>query len=35
LPIREVEDGLAVLVRWGQVDAVPVEQGWRYRPSEV
>lgn len=35
LHIREVEDGLAVLVRWGHVEAVPVEQGWRYRPSEA
>ncbi len=35
LPIRDVEDGLAVLVRWGQVVAIPVEQGWRYRPSEM
>lgn len=35
MPIREVEDGLAVLVRWGQVEAIPVEHGWRYRPSEM
>jgi predicted transcriptional regulator len=35
LPIRDVEDGLAVLVRWGQVVAIPVEQGWRYRASEM
>jgi hypothetical protein len=31
LPIREVEDGLAVLLRWDQVVAEPMEQGWRYR----
>jgi predicted HTH transcriptional regulator len=30
LPIREVEDGLAVLLHWGQIQASPVEQGWRY-----
>lgn len=31
LPIRDVEDGLAVLLRWEQVGAEPMEQGWRYR----
>jgi predicted HTH transcriptional regulator len=32
LPIRDVEDGLAVLVRWQKIESVPVDQGWRYRP---
>ena len=34
LPIREVEDGLAVLLHWGQIQAIPVEQGWRYTALE-
>lgn len=29
-PIREVEVGLAVLLHWGQVVAVPREKGWVY-----
>jgi hypothetical protein len=32
LSIREVEDGLAVLVRWERIEALPVDTGWRYRP---
>lgn len=31
LPIRDVEDGLAVLLHWGQVVAQPREKGWVYR----
>lgn len=31
LPIREVEEGLAVLLRWGLIDASPEEHGWSYR----
>lgn len=30
LPIRDVEDGLAVLLHWGQIIAQPRESGWVY-----
>lgn len=30
-PIRDVEDGLAVLLHWEQVVAVPREKGWVYQ----
>jgi predicted HTH transcriptional regulator len=30
LPIREVEDGLAVLLHWGQIRALPRENAWVY-----
>ncbi len=29
-PIRDVEDGLAVLLHWGQIVATPREKGWVY-----
>lgn len=34
LPIREVEDGLAVLLHWGQILALPREKGWVYRLTQ-
>ncbi len=30
-PIRNVEDGLAVLLHWGQIVATPREKGWVYQ----
>jgi predicted HTH transcriptional regulator len=32
-PIRDVEDGLAVLLHWGQIVATPREKGWVYHLS--
>jgi predicted HTH transcriptional regulator len=29
-PIRDVEEGLAVLLHWGQIVATPREKGWVY-----
>lgn len=33
-PIRAVEDGLAVLLHWGQIRAEPREKGWVYQLPE-